>query len=100
MIYKRLRRKVSSNLYQTDSRQIYVDTEIYDTLGRTVFESKSNGDVPWHCYKYAYDSAGRLIEKEGYSSGNIGIRTSYQYVGKKLVKETIVQPTGTVVREY
>jgi hypothetical protein len=72
----RLRRREITNLYENNSKNIFSEIEIYDTVGHKVYESKTRGLVCWHCFKYSYDKAGHLINKSGYSSGEIGINVS------------------------
>ena len=83
----RLRQRLITNLYESNSKKIFSSTEIYDTVGHIIYENKTHEMICWHCYKYTYDNAGHLIEKSGYSSGELGIKISYIYNGNKLVKE-------------
>jgi hypothetical protein len=88
----RLRRVFITNLYESNSKKIFSSTEIYDTAGHIIYECKTQEFVCWHCFKYKYDKAGHLINKSGYSSGEIGINVSYIYDNDKLVKEIIEHP--------
>lgn len=84
---KRLMQVFESNLFESNSKKIVSATTIYDTAGHIIYEDKTNGLIRWHCYCYKFDAKGHLIFKEGYSSGEMGIRVSYIYDKDKLIKE-------------
>lgn len=82
-----LLKRDSTNLFQSDSRKIFSYKVIYDSNGHLLYESISQGLITFHCYSYNYDSEGHLIEKQGYSSGEMGVKISYIYKDGKLIKE-------------
>jgi hypothetical protein len=84
---KRLIQVFVSNLFESNSKNIVSATTIYDTAGHTIYEDKTKEFIRWHCYCYKFDTKGHLIFKEGYSSGEMGIRVAYIYDNDKLVKE-------------
>ncbi|PZR01894.1 MAG: hypothetical protein DI539_28095, partial [Flavobacterium psychrophilum] len=84
---KRLIQVFESNLFESNSKDIFSATTIYDTAGRKIYEDKTKGFIRWHCYFYKFDTKGHLIFKEGYSSGEVGIRVSYIYDNGKLIRE-------------
>jgi hypothetical protein len=53
---------------------------IYNSNGLILLEEfRDVHGTPWHRYIFEYDDNNRLIIKEGYSSGEIGIRIEYLY---------------------
>ncbi len=84
---KRLIQVFESNLFESNSKNIVSATTIYDTAGHIIYEDKAKEFLRWHCYCYKFDTKGHLIFKEGYSSGEMGIRISFIYENDKLVKE-------------
>ena len=77
----------STNLFQSDPGKIFSYKFIYDSNGHLLYESISQGLITFHCYSYSYDNEGHLIEKQGYSSGEMGVKISYIYKDGKLIKE-------------
>jgi hypothetical protein len=97
---RRLRKLFISNLFESNSKSIYSSTAIYDTAGHIIYEDKTMEFIRWHCYCYKYDPRGHLIFKEGYSSGEMGIRETYMYQEDKLVKKITERLTGQVEKVY
>ena len=89
-----------SNLFESNSKNIYSETTIYDTARHIVYEDKTKEFIRWHCYSYRYDIRGHLVFKEGYSSGELGLKASYIYEGETLVKEIVERLTGKVEKIY
>jgi hypothetical protein len=85
--YGQLLKKDSINLFESDSKKIFEYKVIYDSVGHFLYESISEGLITFHCYSYRYDKEGHLIEKQGYSSGEIGVKILYIYKDGKLIKE-------------
>jgi hypothetical protein len=78
-----------------------VKTVFYDSARHVTYESLSQNSVTYHCYTYRYDHVGRLIYKEGYSSGELGVRVQYEYNNAgRLIKETAIRPTRTSIKYY
>jgi len=84
----------STNLFESNMNDVYDYSKIYDTANRLTYESISQGLIKFHCYRYKYDVNGHLIEKSGYSSGELGIIVTYVYEGNKLMKEITERPGG------
>jgi hypothetical protein len=95
-----LLKKDSTNLFQNDSRKIFSYKVIYDSAGHLLYESISEGLIAFHCYSHRYDKEGHLIEKEGYSSGEIGVKISYIYKDGKLIKEITERSGDRKVKNY
>ena len=71
-------------------------TTYYDTAHHVIYETISENGVTFHCYRYTYNDKGQLVYKEGYSSGEIGVKIQYEYdTNGKLLKEIIDRPGGT-----
>lgn len=83
----RLIQVFKSNLFESNTKKIYSETVIYDTAGRIIYEDKTKQFTRWHYYCYKFDTNGNMIYKEGYSSGEMGLRVSFMYENGKLVKE-------------
>jgi len=90
----------STNLFESNMNKVYAYSKIYDTANRLTYESISKGLVKFHCYTYKHDANGHLIEKSGYSSGELGIKVSYVYEGDKLIKEITERPGEKTEKSY
>jgi hypothetical protein len=76
-------------------------TKHYDTAEHVIYESILEKGVRFHCYSYKYNDKGQLIAKEGYSSGEEGVKMLYEYDSTgKLVREIIKRAGGTTIRSY
>jgi hypothetical protein len=76
-------------------------TTYYDSANRVIYETITENRITFHCYRYKYNYKGQLIYKEGYSSGELGVKIHYEYDMKgKLVKEIITRPGGTTTKTY
>jgi hypothetical protein len=62
---------------QTDSTKESSTTVIYDTAGRVLYQNIVDSGIQFQCYLYSYHSDGSLASKEGYGSGQSGMRTQY-----------------------
>jgi len=60
-----------------DSTKTSSSTVIYDTAKHVVYQNLVDKDVQFQCYLYSYHSDGSLASKEGYGSGQSGIREEY-----------------------
>jgi len=96
----RLLKYDSTNLFESNMNKIYDYSRIYDTLNHLVYESISQGLVRFHCYSYKYDGKSHLIEKSGYSSGELGIKVLYVYDGDKLLREITERPGKKTEKIY
>lgn len=89
-----------SNLFESNSKNIFSTITVYDTAGHVIYDAKTKEFICWHCYSYKYDTSGHLVFKVGYSSGELGIKQTYIYDGDKLIKEVVERPTGKVEKVY
>lgn len=61
--------------------------DVFNAEGRHVLEQISDvKGVLWHQYTFRYDTLHRLIEKEGFSSGEIGEQVLYFYQEDRLIR--------------
>jgi hypothetical protein len=88
----RLLKTFVTNLFESNSKNIYSSTTVYDTSGHVIYDAKTKEFIRWHCYSYKYNINGNLISKTGYSSGEIGVKILYIYEGDRLIKEITERP--------
>lgn len=78
-----------------------IKTIFYDSAKSVIYESISENGVTFHCYTFRYDIDGRLTYKEGFSSGELGVKIAYKYDRSgKLVREQIERGSGKVTKEH
>lgn len=62
---------------ETDSAKTSSSTVVYDTAGHVLYQSIVDQGIQFQCYLYTYHSDGTLASKQGYGSGQAGIREQY-----------------------
>jgi len=82
----------STNSSRINSDRIFSYESIYDILGHLLYDAITQDSIKFHCYSYKYDKEGNRVEKQGYSSGELGIKITYVYKNGKLSKEIIEKP--------
>ena len=88
--------KIVTNLHESDSHKIFSEVESYNAEGMLVEESKTSGLIMWHHYEYKWDSQGRVIEKQGFGSGDIGSKEFYVYENGLRIRHRISRGRETV----